>query len=89
MRIVDHAVKNSVSDGGVADDIVPTALGKLACDNGRGDAAPVFQYFKEIATFPIRQFSQAPVVEDEHRDAGKPGQQFAIAAVGAGAMCIS
>jgi hypothetical protein len=63
---VDDAVKDSVGDGRLTDDVVPPLDGDLAGDEGCAVAVAFLDYPRQIAALVGPERFEAPVVEDEN-----------------------
>lgn len=50
MGVVDEAVQDGVSQGGIADGLMPVLDWKLAGDDGRAAAMAIFEDFQQIAS---------------------------------------
>ncbi len=81
MSIVNEAVQNRVTEGGIADDVVPGFHGNLARDDGRCATMAIVEDLQEVAAFGGAENRQAPVVEDEELNAPACLEQAAIASV--------
>jgi len=66
--IVDEAVENGVSDGGVGDDLVLVIDGHLAGDDSGTMLMPIVNDLKEIAALVGGQRGQSSIVENEELD---------------------
>ena len=65
MSVVNDAIKNRVSDCGIANNIMPLLDRNLACDEKRALVASIVDNLKEIAPlFGIEDF-RPPVVDDK------------------------
>ena len=70
-RAMDEAVEDGVGDGGIAQLTVPIGHRQLAGDDHRAPAEAVVEDFEEVARPRRIDGRQAPVVEDQHLDAGE------------------
>jgi hypothetical protein len=64
-HIVNQAVQNRVTEGGIADDVVPGFHGNLAGDNRRCATMAIVEDLQQVAPFGRVENRQAPVVEQE------------------------
>ena len=62
MGVVNEAVEDGVSDGGIGDDLVPMLDRHLAGDDGRSALMAIVDDFEEIATLLAGKRGEAPVV---------------------------
>lgn len=53
MGIVDEAVEDGVSEGGISDSLVPVLDRKLACDDGGAATMAILQDFQQIASLGL------------------------------------
>src|SRR5438128_482786 len=84
MGVVDDAVEDGVSDGRLADDVVPSIYGYLAGDECCAAAVAFLDDLQQIAALVGSERFEPPVVEDEQPHLAEALHQPAIAAVAAG-----
>ena len=84
MGVVEESVEDGVSEGGVADDIVPVLDGELGGEDGAAAGVAVVEDFEQIVAALARQGGEAPVVEDEEPGLGQPLNELGIRTVPAG-----
>src|SRR5262245_10638024 len=82
--VVEEAIADGVGQRGLADEGVPLSDGKLAGQDGGAGAVPVVQQFEEVSAILRGEGVEAPVVDEQDVDAGEPGEQAEVGAVGAG-----
>ncbi len=51
MSVVNEAIQDGVTEGGITDDVVPMFNGDLAGDDGGGTTVAVVQYLQKVAPF--------------------------------------
>ena len=73
MGVVNEAVEDGVSDGGIGDDLVPMLDRHVAGDDGRSALMAIVDDFEEIATLLACKRGEAPDVEDEQVPAEAAG----------------
>src|SRR5499426_3061779 len=84
MGVVQEPVADRVSQRGLPDEVVPLGRVMLARDDRGAAAVAILENLEEIAALLILRRGQAPVVEEEHVEAGELAEEPAIGAVGAG-----
>ncbi len=84
MSVVDQAVQNGISHGGLPNDGVPVLDGLLTGDDRRLEAVSVFNDFQEIVSLVLVQSFQAPVIDDQEFDLGDRLEEPEVAALPAG-----
>ncbi len=77
-------VEDGVPEGGVADHLVPVLHGELARDQGGAPSGTLLDEFEEIASFPVPERGEPPVIEDEQIGPGERLHEFSIRAIGPG-----
>ena len=65
MGVVDEAVEDGVSDGGIGDDLVPMLDWHLTGDDGRSALVAIIDDFEEITTLVAGERGEAPIIKDE------------------------
>ena len=78
-----EAVEDGVTEGGIADDVVPVLDGELAGDEGRATAVAVIEDLEEISALGVVEGHHAEVVESEEL-----GTQQAVEKLGIGTVCL-
>ena len=81
MGIMHEAVEDSVGEGRIADDLVPSVDRQLAGDQRRAGAITVLDDFHEVAPLVGREPIWAPVIEDQQIGLGERAEQAREAAV--------
>lgn len=81
VSIVNEAVQNCVTEGGIADDVMPVFHGNLAGDDGRCATMAIVEDLQEVAPFGRVENRQAPVVEQEELNAPQRLEQATIASI--------
>ena len=51
VSVVNETVQDGVTQGGVADDVMPEFDGDLACDDGRGATVAIIKDLQKVAPF--------------------------------------
>ena len=64
MSVVDEAVQDGVSQGGISNGFMPVLNRELARDDGRTTAVAIFEDFQQIASLRWGEDGQTPVIED-------------------------
>lgn len=82
MGVVNQSVKDSVAQGGVADDLVPFLDGQLAGNQGRAQVVAILQDLQDVPALLVGEVGQSPVVNDEEIDACIGRQELPVAPVG-------
>ena len=62
---MDESVQDGVSERRACEVVMPVLDGKLARDERRAAAIPIFQYFQQVAPLRIGERSKPPVIQDE------------------------
>ena len=65
MCIVDEAIEDNVSEGGVSDSFMPVIDGELACADGGGAAVATLLDFQQIASLGLGKVGQTQVIQDQ------------------------
>ena len=81
---MDQAVENGVSEGGVADELVPLINGNLAGDDGAFEFMTVFDDFEKEPALLVVKGIQAKIIEDEDIGALEGMKEFDQGTVGLG-----
>lgn len=84
MGIAEYAVADRISLGWIAEVVVPFGDGELAGHDGRAGAVAVVEDLEEVAAVLVADGCHAPVIEDEHVNSSKLGEQPHVAPVGVG-----
>ena len=66
MGVMDEAVQDCVSQGWIADGLMPVLDRKLTGDDGRAAAMAVFENFQQITSLRWGENGQTPVIEDQN-----------------------
>ena len=70
MRDVNQAVEHGVSNGRIADVLVPMRYRQLTGDHSGGAAVPVVDDLQQVAPLFGGEWRDAPVIQDQHLYAG-------------------
>jgi hypothetical protein len=65
VSVVNQAVQDRVTEGGIADDLVPVFDRDLACDDNRCATMAIIENLEEVAPFGRIENRQVPVIEDK------------------------
>ena len=84
MSIMDQPVEYGISYGRIADKVVPFIHRDLTGDYCGSKIVPIFQDLEEIPAFPVDEFRQSPIIDDEYGIFGNARQQLAVSAIGPG-----
>ena len=66
MGVMHQAVKDGISEGWVADDIVPFFYRKLTCDDGGFAVVAVVHNFHQVTALAGGHLFRPPVIEDQN-----------------------
>ncbi len=80
--MVYEPIKDSVAEGGVADDVVPVLDGELTGDEGGTTRVAVFKDFEEVSAFGLIKRLEAKVVNDKQGRFQKSVEEPRVGAVG-------
>jgi hypothetical protein len=76
LRVVNDAIENGVSVGGIADQLVPFVDRDLACDDRRSPTVAFFEDFEEVVAGGGIERLKTPIIEDEQlHTADRPQQE--------------
>ncbi len=81
---MEKPVENGISQGGVADSLMPVRDRQLTGDDSRADIVAVFKYFQEIMSALVIEWLKPPVIDNEELGSGRGGEDSAITAIGSG-----
>ena len=84
MRAMDQPIEDRVRDRGVAQVVVPALARQLTGDHRRAASIPIVEHLEQVVAVDLFHRGKAPVVEDEHIDAGEPCEQCRVRAVRVG-----
>ena len=79
-----NAVEDSVGEGGIADDLVPSVNGKLAGDQRGTGAVSVFDDLHQVTPLARSKAIRPPVINDQHVRFGQISKQPRVAAIPVG-----
>ena len=65
--VVHEPIEDSITEGGVADDIVPVLDGELTGDEGGSARVAVLEDFEEVSAFDLIERLESEVVNDDQR----------------------
>ena len=81
MRIVVDPVADGISDGRLAEMVVPLHRGELAGDDGGARAVAVLEDLEHVAALTVSRRCQAPVVDDQHVGLGQLCEEARVGAI--------
>jgi len=81
---MDEPVEDSISQGRVADSLMPVRDRQLTGDDSRADIVAVFKYFEEVMPALVIEWLKPPVIDDEELGSGQSGEDSSIAAIDSG-----
>ena len=81
MGVMDEAIQDGVSQGGIADGVVPVLDRELAGDDGGAAAMAIFEDFQQIASLRWGEDGQTPVVQDQKVQFGDGLEHAGVASV--------
>src|SRR5262245_670040 len=84
MGVVQEPVADRVSQRGLPDEVVPLGRVMLARDDRGAAAVAILENLEQVAALLILRRGEAPVVEEEHVEAGELAEEPTVRAVGAG-----
>ena len=83
LRVVNDAIENGISVGGIADQLVPFVDRDLAGDDRRSPTVAFFEDFEEVVAGSSIERLKTPIIEDEQLHTAKRPQQACIPAIAA------
>src|SRR5215468_9500403 len=83
MGVVQEPVADRVSERGLPDEVMPLGRRMLARDDRGAAAVAILENLEQVATLLILRRGEAPIVEEEHVEAGELAEEPAVRAVGA------
>jgi len=84
MGVVNDAVQDRITEGGIGNDVVPLRYGDLACDQERSFVVAVIDDLEEIAPLLGGERLWSPIVDDEEIGTLQRGHETHQAAFAAG-----
>ena len=81
--VVDEAVEDGVTEGGITDDIMPVFDGQLAGDEGRATTVAVLEDLEKISALGVVEVDHSEVVESEELSA-----EQTVEKLGVGSVCL-
>jgi hypothetical protein len=84
VSVVEQAVQDAVSDGGLPDDGMPVFDRALAGDDGGIFLITVLDYFEQVVALRSIKRSEEEIIEEEQLDFSQAGEHFEMVAVGFG-----
>jgi len=79
---MDEPVENGISQGRVADSLMPVRYRQLTGDDS--GIVAVFKYFQEIMSALVIEWLKPPVIDNEELGSGQSGECSSIAAIRSG-----
>jgi len=61
--VMNEAIEDGITEGGVADDVMPVIDGELAGDECRALSVTVLEHFEEISAFGLGEGLESEVVD--------------------------
>ncbi len=83
LRVVNDAIENGVSVGGITDQLVPFVDWDLAGDDRRSPTVAFFEDFEEVMAGGGIERLKTPIIEDEQLHTAERPQQACITAIAA------
>src|SRR5207249_10331396 len=74
VSVVYQPVEDGVGQGWIADLLVPAGERDLAGENRGPELIAILADLQEVAPLAFGQRGMSPIIDDEHVDAGQPGQ---------------
>lgn len=84
MGVVDEAIKDRITEGGITDDVVPEIDGDLAGDEGRAACVAVVEDLEEIMAAGVIEGRETPVVDEQELSTGDTLEEAWVGSVTAG-----
>ena len=81
LPVVNDAIENGVSVGGIADQLVPFVDRDLAGDDRRSPTVAFFEDFEEVVAGGGIERRKTPIIEDEQLHTAERPQQACIPAI--------
>ena len=81
MGVVDEPIQDGVGDGRIGDQFVLVLDGELAGHDGGGASMPVVEDLQEITLLVGCERRQAPVIQDQERDACQGFEEATVASI--------
>ena len=81
LRVVNDAIEDGVSVGGIADQLVPFVDRDLAGDDRRSPTVAFFEDFEEVVAGGGIERRKTPIIEDEQLHPAERPQQAGISAI--------
>ena len=82
MSVVNQTVEDAVSDGGIANLLVPARDRQLGSKNGGASLVAIFTDLPDFATLVFIQRGHGPVINDQNIDPAQSSQEVAQASIG-------
>ena len=83
VRVVDDAIENGVSVGGIADQLMPFVDWDLAGDDRGSPTVAFFEDFEEVVAGCSIERIEPPIIEDEKLHTAERPQEAAVTAIAA------
>ncbi len=80
---VEYAIADGVSNGGIAEVVVPALVLELASDHGSAQAVAVFKNFQEVTPALFGERRDGEVIEHEHVELGEACEKPLVCSVSA------
>ena len=81
---MQESVTNGISEGGLADLVVPLGGWQLAGDDRRPQAVAILEDLEDVAPLVILERGEGPIIDEQHAHAGELAEETDVGAVGAG-----
>ena len=78
---MDEAVEDGVTEGGIADDIMPVFDGQLAGDEGGATTVAVVEDFEEITALDVVEGHHTEVVESEEMSTEQAVEKLGVGSI--------
>src|SRR5215471_17997065 len=82
MGVVEQAVADRLSEGRLAEVVVPLGGRELARDDSGAGAVAILENLQEVAALLLLDRREPPVVDDQDIEAGQFGEEADVGAVG-------
>jgi len=81
---MDEPVEDGISQGGVADSLMPVRDRQLTGNDCGVRIIAVFKYFEKIMPALVIEWLKTPVIDNEELGSGQSGEHSSIAAIRSG-----
>ncbi len=76
--VMDKPVEDGLSQGRVANSLMPVRDRQLTGDESRADVIAVFKYFQQIMSTLVVKWLKTPIIDDEELCSGQGGEHCSV-----------